>query len=721
MNSVFISSSALELIQEDEMDFGYLLTNLGGFDERFLVTHNSLGVGIGTPDDRSDIRGLVIQDIAQLHLEDFRDELWPPLIKRLDMVRSKADSGTLRIDSSWGPHHHDGFTSFYVAPIAKSADLRAVCSLTDANDVCLWTIVPKGTIDDDLGLNREDTVNVLAMKSAIRDQANSHHSKAEDGDKTGAITTNLNVISPTDFIREMTSQQWTEKLTPEQKRFVFSDADHVQRLIGPAGSGKTLCLCLKAIFETKMRTNKSEIPRILFLTHSWALSFEIDNQIKRLDQEKLASQFISVYPLLELARERLQQTFPGHTFRPVGDDSADAKEFMHQKMRTIVERFVSSDWVTFRGGCSKSFVDRVEATEDRETFIWDVLNEIGSVINGSQLFPTKTDERKYVNITRNNWMMQLESDNDRRAVFSIYKMLQTELEADGLISYDQELNDFLSFLRSNAWNLARGAEGWDLVYVDEFHKLNTQEREVLYYLTKEREQPPIRFATDLMQGPSHSRMGRTGVLDSQSTESEEYGKIVDVRLRQVHRYTPQILQLANHIQISTGIVFDLPEGSSVSSEDGQLPNVVRNGSLDSEITWTIDHLNKSRKSNTAVIVVDDRQFEHWASIKLKRFLVMRGKDDATLVASSPQKVVIARADDVSGLQFEHVFLVGLTDDFESTSAPLYRQSFLSNLYTGVTRSSSSVTLIYNNDQGCPEVIRSAISRSICTETVGREI
>jgi len=120
-------------------------------------------------------------------------------------------------------------------------------------------------------------------------------------------------------------------------------------------------------------------------------------------------------------------------------------------------------------------------------------------------------------------------------------------------------------------------------------------------------------------------------------------------------------------------------------------------------------------------VVDDRQFDEWISNRSNRFLIMKGKDDARLVSRSPQKTVIARAEDVSGLQFEHVFLVGLTDEFEGTTAPLYRQSFLSNLYTGLTRSSTSVTLVYNEDHGCPSVIKSAVSQSICTEVPGRKV
>lgn len=719
MNSLFISGSALELVREGQVDLFEFLRGRLQNQEGLISVSGLSGTAYGTLQDKPGCQGLIIHNPEALDVQIVGDEFHPYLIKRLIMASSIANSGNFRLDASWGPHYEDGFISFYIAPIAKSADFRAVCSVTDFGDLCLWALVPKGTLDSSLGLEHDDVPDVKKLKADLDEAIALQQEEMQSQDNSNAITVNLRVLPPTDFIRDRSYREWTENLTREQRDFVFSDVDHVQRLIGPAGSGKTLSLCLKAIFETRKRIESNIIPTVLFLTHSWALSFEVDEQIQRLDP--LASQFISVYPLLELARERIQQTFPGHSFRPVGDDSAEAKEFMHQKMRDLIDEFLTSDWVTFKASCSKSFIERAESVREREIFVWDVLNEIGSVINGTGLFPTKTDERRYVNLVRNNWMMELDNESDRRSVFSLYRQLQSELESEGLISYDQELTDFLRFLGSNAWNLARGEDGWDLIYVDEFHKLNNQEREVLHYLTKMREQPPIRFATDLMQGSSNSRMIRPGVLDSESTESEEYGRIVNVTLKQVHRYTPQILDLANHIVKATAEVFDLPEGSSVSAENGMKPTVVRNGSLAAEIIWTIDHINNLRRASTAIIVVDDRQFKDWSSDRTNRFLIMKGKDDARMVSRSPQKTVIARAEDVSGLQFEHVFLVGLTDEFEGTTAPGFRREFLKNFYTGVTRSSSSVTIVYNDDQGCPGVVRSAIRESICSEMEGFKV
>ena len=719
MKSVFISSSALELVRDQGIDIYELIVERVQDSSELVFVENSSGVAFGSIFDKSGVRGILIPDPSELHLASLEKDLRPSLVDRLVMLCSISDSGRLSLNNSWGPHYGDGFTSFYVAPIARAADFRAVCSLSSDGDVCLWTIVPRGTIDAELGLKHEDAPDLRELKTLLSEQTVRQFEESRDKDRTDSITVNLSVLPPSDFVRDRSFQEWTDNLTREQREFVFSDADHVQRLIGPAGSGKTLCLCLKAVQETEKRISQELTPKVLFLTHSWALSFEVDTQIRSL--HKYASQFISVYPLLELARERIQQTFPGHTFRPVGDDSADAKKFMQNKMAQIIEDFYSSDWVTYQGSCSESFVSRVEATSEREALVWDVLNEIGSVINGAGLFPTNADERKYVGLVRNSWMMELESEQDRRAVFAIYKKLQSDLEADGLISYDQELNDFLRFLGSNAWNLARGEDGWDLVFVDEFHKLNSLERELLHYLTKKREQPPIRFATDLMQGSSSSRIARPGVLDSEATETEEFGRIVNVTLRQVHRYTPQILALANHIVKSTAEVFDLPEGSSVSAVNGIVPTIVRNRTLDAELIWTLDYLNRYNRPSTAIIVVDDREFDYWVSKCSRRFLVMRGKDDARLVSRSPQKTVVARAEDVSGLQFEHVMLVGLTDEFEKSTAPLYRQKFLSNLYTGLTRASTSVTLIYNEDNGCPDVLKSAVSQSICEEIAGREV
>ena len=61
-----------------------------------------------------------------------------------------------------------------------------------------------------------------------------------------------------------------ERLTSEQTKFVTSQSRLPQRVEGPAGTGKTLCLMLCAYFLCQEAENSNKECRTLFIAHSEA-------------------------------------------------------------------------------------------------------------------------------------------------------------------------------------------------------------------------------------------------------------------------------------------------------------------------------------------------------------------------------------------------------------------------------------------------------------------
>ena len=716
-NRLFFSINALELLNEEGALFRkFLVGQNPNVPELFEFKVGDINSFV-TAQDGDRIRGILIPDLRNLGIETIDDELLGFLLRRLKMASDIAVGGRLSFDRSWGPHYDGALVSFYIAPIHRPSDRRVLTSIGSSGDLCVWRLVQRGVMDETLEIERNNSDEITKERIEIQDFAKTCKLRAQDKADSPSITTELTSRRATDFTQARTYEEWLPLLSKEQKNFINRDVQHIQRLRGPAGTGKTLTMCLKAIREVNQSISDGGVPKVLFLTHSWALSYVIADQFNALDP--VASQFIEVYPLLEVARDELSQNYGEHKYRPVGDDSYEAKNFMQEKMSNLIEDFIASDWITYRSDCSGSFVERLEHIESRHQFVWDVLNEIGSVINGAGLFATKADQRRYVDLERNNWMMELPEAVDRRTIFQLYTSLQKSLEIDGLISFDQELNDFLRYLGSNIWNIARLQDGWDLIFVDEFHLLSNQEREVLPYLVNDRDgYPRILMSTDVTQGNSRSRLAiRPGVLDNESKDSEEFGRISETTLKEVHRYTPEILLIANHL-VQTYPEYEIYESLTSNVASGKKPQVVRCGTQSAEYTWVLNEINNSRAESKAILVIDSAQFDFWSRVASNRFLVMKSSADAVTLHRSNTKTLIAKGEDTGGLQFDQVFVVGLTDEIEATNANLYRGNFVRNLYISITRCRKELIIVCNNDFGCPNVIEAAIRYSIAEPIEG---
>lgn len=84
--------------------------------------------------------------------------------------------------------------------------------------------------------------------------------------------TNLPAKNETSTLRShLPYQEWVNLLTHPQLKFVSSDYETPHRLMGPAGTGKTLSLLLKTIRVRKNAEAHSKDCRALIVTHSEAI------------------------------------------------------------------------------------------------------------------------------------------------------------------------------------------------------------------------------------------------------------------------------------------------------------------------------------------------------------------------------------------------------------------------------------------------------------------
>lgn len=535
--------------------------------------------------------------------------------------------------------------------------------------------------------------------------------------------------------KHLTFSSWMNQLTPQQRDFVQYSSDRSLKLRGPAGSGKTLALALKALREFYTAKDVGRELRILFATHSWSTAEQVDAVINRLD-ERGDSRRIDVYPLLEVARERLPKEHSHGVLGLLGHDSLSGRRLQLERINGIVSRLRRGDWIAYRDDTSPEFQKRVEAesgSPERNSFSWDLMMEFSSVLGAQGIFPGASAERRYVALERMAWMMPLATPGEKRFVLRVYAEYVDGLRSEGVLTADQLINDFLSYLATFTWNALRKNEGYDLIFVDELHLFSEQERLVLNYLTRSANEYPILFmALDPRQAPSevYGFAGASRASRESGEAEQQLGAVDSVDLRVVHRFSSEILDLIRHVHQSYPAL-DLGEDwafdhrgmeSSVGTRANR-PTLTVVGTFQEEMDTVLARAGQlleqtGPNEHLAIVLLDPLRLTDYETtaqgLPKLRFTMIRGKDDVEKLRYSRRSLVVSAAEYVAGLQFSHVLVSGFPRTDTRGAASSYQlRRLLSSLYLAVSRASDQVELYANEQAGdLPEVLESAIRNRI---------
>ncbi|MBC2933683.1 hypothetical protein [Nocardioides sp. zg-1228] len=525
---------------------------------------------------------------------------------------------------------------------------------------------------------------------------------------------------------------WMSVISDDQRAFIAAPTDKAVRLRGPAGSGKTLALTLKAVDEAlRARQSGNEI-RILMVTHAWSLASEISDSKDSLGLGPLPE--IEVFPLLEIA----SAISPGAgaasgAYKLIGNDSFSGKQAQLDEILDLLQDFVQGDWVTYRGRVSPPLRARFDSEEvdDRFALAWDLLVEFGSVIGAAAIFPGAGSESRYLTLERATWMLPLQTRDDQRVVFELYGRYMENLDARGLWTSDQVLADLLNDLQKHSWNRARRTEGYDLIFVDEFHLFNPLERQVLHYLSRDVTiYPRIFMALDPRQSPSEAFIGLASDETHATSTGDSDGELGDVanfELTTVHRYTPQILHLVKHVHhefptLDLGADWNV-DFSAVESgqQDGPLPRLVAAASRSGEEDDIVKAVHDRYHAGTmALAIVDTRQWRRFSELAGRlngspKFHVatISGRTDDEGLGYRKRGLVVGLAEYLAGLQFDTVLVAGIPDMQIGSRSPNEQTRLLSLLYLALSRAESGVQIFVNDDDGgVPEVMQRAVANGL---------
>lgn len=649
--------------------------------------------------------------------------------------------GPLSLPRAWHQYKHKNYIAFFAVPNSDGQATRWIVEVLpgDRSDVVFWQTT---TSENRETLQEFDRIRPTLPHSleegwqAAVNAAGDHFARAR---KTQPPDTEVYLSAlAQSATKGWTYEQWLGAISEDQRAFIEAPTTRSVRLRGPAGSGKTLALALKAVREVLRAREMGEDIRVLIATHSWALAAQIDDSMKSMGVGDLPE--IDIFPLLEIAKA-VSPHYVGDSsgFTLVGEDSYSGKRAQLDEIIELLADFVSGDWITYAPGVSLALRSRFESQgeEDRLALAWDLLIEFGSVIGAAAIFPGAGSEQRYFQMQRASWMLPLTSRADQRVVFRLYERYMASLDQRTLITSDQVLADFLSHLETHAWNRARRTEGYDLVFVDEFHLFSPLERQVLHYLTRDVvSYPRIFMALDPRQSPSEAFIGiAADETRSSSTSSmdERFGDVDNFELTTVHRFSPQILNLIKHVHhefptFDLGGDWDIDFAAVDSARvDGPLPRLVTSASRAAEETDIAKAVHELYpRSRLAIAVVDTRQWGRFSALASRigssakyHVSTISGRSDIEGLGYRSRGLVVGPAEYLAGLQFDTVLVAGISDLRSVARSSSEKTRLLSLLYLALSRARQEVRVFVNDDDGgAAEVLLRAAKNELMVQEQG---
>ncbi len=688
--------------------------------------------------DGSDARRVVVPNASTVERLESDHGFAQTSLQRAHQMALQAERLPLRLNPTWSPYRHKNLAAFFAVPRSMGA-LRWVAEVNPrgSRDVVLWELTsPSEPVELERFRPRLDAyAAAVALWDEALVQAEKRFARLHRTERTGVSETiDLEATSYGAVTGHRSYSAWLDRLTEAQKRFLDKPATVSTRLRGPAGTGKTLLLELKALRELYTAREEDRFVRILFATHSWANAVQVDAALSQLDESGDVDQ-IEVLPLLAIAQDLLPTERQGRGFDLLGEDNLSGKTLQLKEIDASVDRFVKGDWLAYANRCTPTFAERISApaaSPQRNAFVWDLMHEFGSVLSAHGILPGVNAARQYLPLPRMPWMMPLETDGEKQAVLEIYSDFVNRLRDDHLLSSDQLINDFLNYLVTFAWNLRRMDDGYDIICVDELHLFNEQERLSLHYLSRDPDRFPLMFmALDPRQSPTEVYTeGAIGAIAAgESGEAEaSWGTVDSVELKTVHRFSPEILRLVRHINDSFPAL-ELGEEWAFGGDDvetsvaatGIKPSVVTHGTKQDEIAAAFKSAGRhagslSGDDRVALVVIDPLALNDYAAFEGARpnVTVIRGRDDIEALQYARRSVVVSAAEYVAGLQFSVVIVAGFPGDSNRIANLGHQQRrLLSLLYLAVSRATRFVEVHVNaEDGGVPGVLESAVEAKI---------
>jgi hypothetical protein len=281
------------------------------------------------------------------------------------------------------------------------------------------------------------------------------------------------------------------------------------------------------------------------------------------------------------------------------------------------------------------------------------------------------------------------------------------------MSLDQMIADFGRYLSTHGWSHLRNFDGFDVIFVDEYHYFTRPEAMLLHNLFKKRanhsDRWPLIMAYDLKQSTRDVALG--GGISR--FRNPDVGESTPVELTQVYRSTPQISKFLQDIDASFPAMDLEGEYNTYQFEskqkEGNTPVLKIYETNDDLIKDVYDQASKmarelSRSANrVAILCLNEEMFDIYvkAGKIAKQHIPVSSREDVRQLRYARNKPIFSMPEYVAGLQFDTVFIIhadAVDFSMDSLSTGSQRR-YISRIYLGASRAISRLMFSCSNERG----------------------
>lgn len=569
--------------------------------------------------------------------------------RRIARVVSSMQSPPVHLPRQWSEYHFKNLITFFAAS-RDVASYRWIVEINGDSRVAKFDFLSSDQSEVSL-----QSFTPLPWPQGYTELIQKLLAYAVDDDVSNdaglASEVDLSIIGSASVVQGLTYEAWSEQLTKPQKDVVNESLDKSIRIVGPAGSGKTLSLCMRALRVARDERVIAQEKKILVATHSWAMSERIDGVLSDLNGGVFPDR-ITVYPLLSLLDLHVG-SIGQKRIDVIGDDSSDGR----RKTISILQGLLGEPDRLQKIGISNWISDGIAAKSDsraRLDLVGYLYEEISGILSATGVSPDDGESvRSYLYGPREDWMPPFALFEDRVFVFSVYESLLKELIDREAITTDQFILDSIRVLETFSWRMRKETEGYDFIFVDELQLFDPQERAVLELLARSKRGVPFVTAEDPSQGVFSSLNGR------HNTPADE-----TVYLDTVHRFNRDIFEFISFIYRKFPLNATPLRADHNPTDDSRKPKVItcENSMLALEsAAEETQSLTREAKALERICIATLGDCDTDLAEKLvgRGLNVTRlsGFDDIEQLSYSKKSIVVSPWEYVGGTQFSYVIVV----------------------------------------------------------------
>lgn len=636
--------------------------------------------------------------------------------ERMIRVALRHFDRSIAIPIQWQPYHTGSRLSVF-AQSSRDSQQRIYFDQSPDSSSNLYAFTLTSSPEDQVGVQEDNSLYKRAMESICDALLADVLTAPPVGNFGVLLSESLGVR----LASEGTLQEWYEqRLNREQRVFVDRPHDRPVRLRGAAGTGKTQSMVVKCLHD--LYANADNDKTFAFLTHSSALAHTVvRGMLHALDPTERWTSLktpsgqprLWIGTIYELAQDKLGYDKKGLT--PLSLDGCDGREYQRILIAEAIDQVLKNPRIVLDlfPAC-QDFQERLKNHGEDALLIDELMNEFACVLDLEAIKKDTHEANRYARGAREPWQMLLPSEAHRRVVLEIHDIYRSLLRAAKMLSMDQMIADFDRYLGTHEWGALRDRDGFDLVFVDEYHYFTRAEAMLLHNLFKTRAQVsgrwPLLMAYDIKQ--STNDVAISGGIEK--FRNPGVGESVLTELNQVYRSTPQITAFLRDLDASFPAMDLEGEYATYVAEsqqnNGEAPTLSVYSTDINLIDSVFEQATRIAReidgggSQVAVLCLNETLFDkiRVAGRVSDKFVSITSRDDFKELRYAKNKCVFSMPEFVAGLQFHTVYLIHVDSaDYDENQGQGSRRRYVSRIYLGASRAARKVLLLSSKERGGP--------------------